>query len=109
MKLFIVLLPWFPVICFPSVQILSLLRRLKCSSYRHVIKSHRIFYYCVSHFLLVGRPEGRRPLGRPKHRWKDNIKMDIQEVGWGMDWIELAQDRDRWRTLANAVINLRVP
>jgi hypothetical protein len=45
--------------------------------------------------ILMGRPEGRQPLGRPRRRWKDNIKMDLQEVGWGMDWIELAQDRDR--------------
>jgi hypothetical protein len=56
------------------------------------------------------RPEGRRPLGRPRRRWEDNIKMDLQEVGWGgMNWIEMAQDRDRWRSLVNAVMNLRVP
>jgi hypothetical protein len=59
--------------------------------------------------ILVGRPEGRRPLGRPRHRWENNIKMDLQEVGWGMDWFELAQDRDRCRALVNAVMNLRVP
>ena len=57
----------------------------------------------------MGKPEGQRPLGRPRHRWKDNIKMDLQEVGCGcMDWIELAQDRDRWWSLVNAVMNLRV-
>jgi hypothetical protein len=60
--------------------------------------------------ILVGRPNGRLPLGRPRHRWEDNIKIDIQEVGCvGMDWIELAQDRDRWRALVNAVMNLWVP
>jgi len=60
--------------------------------------------------VLVGKPEGKRPLGRPKHRWVDNIRMDLQEVGCGyMDWIGLAQDRDRWRMLVSAVINLRVP
>jgi hypothetical protein len=59
--------------------------------------------------ILVGRPEGRRPLGRPRRRWEDNIKMDLQYVGWGMDCIELVQDRDRWRALVNAVMNLRVP
>jgi hypothetical protein len=59
--------------------------------------------------ILVGRPEGRRQLGRPRHRWEDNIKIDLPEVGWGMDWIELAQDRDRWRAVVNAVMNLRVP
>jgi hypothetical protein len=59
---------------------------------------------------LVGKPEGRRPLGRPRRIWEDNIKMDLREVGWGgMDWINLAQDRDRWRALVNAVMNLRVP
>jgi len=62
------------------------------------------------YMVLVGKPEGRRPLGRPRYRWVDNIGMDIQEVGCGyMDWIGLAQDRDRWRTLVGAVMNLRVP
>jgi len=60
--------------------------------------------------VLVGKPEGKRPLGRPRRRWEDNNKMDLKEVGCGgMDWIELAQDRDRWRTLVGAVMNLRVP
>ena len=60
--------------------------------------------------VLVGKPERKRQLGRPKHRWEDNIEMDLQEVGCGgMGWIELAQDRDRWRALVNAIINLRVP
>ena len=60
--------------------------------------------------VLVGKPEGKRPLGRPRHRWVDNIRMDLQEVGCGyMDWIGLAQDRDRWRTLVSAVMNLRAP
>ena len=62
------------------------------------------------HRVLVGKPEGKRPLEGPRRRWEDNIKMDLQEVGFeGMDWIELAQDRDRWRTFVNAVMNLRVP
>jgi hypothetical protein len=64
----------------------------------------------VAYRILVGRLEGRRPLGRPRHKWEDNIKMDLQEVGWvGMDWTELAQDRDRWRALVNVVMNLWVP
>jgi len=63
------------------------------------------------HRVLVGQPEGNRPLGRPRHRWEDNIKIDLQEVGCrGMDWNDLAQDRDRWRALVNVVMkNLRVP
>jgi len=60
--------------------------------------------------VVVGRPEGKRPLGRPRCRWEDNIKMDLQEVGCGRrDWIRLAQDRDAWRAIVNAVMNLRVP
>jgi len=60
--------------------------------------------------VLMGKPEEKRPLGRPRLRWKDNIKMDLQEVGcWVMDWIRLSQDRDRWRALVKTVMNLRVP
>ena len=60
--------------------------------------------------VLVGKPEGKRPLGRPRRRWKDNIKTDLQEVGGGCeDWMELAQDSDRWRAFVSTVINLRVP
>jgi hypothetical protein len=59
---------------------------------------------------LVGKPEGRRPLERPRRRWEDNIKMNLREVGWGgMDWINLIQDKDRWRALVNAVMKVRVP
>jgi hypothetical protein len=58
----------------------------------------------------VGKPEGKRPLGRPRRRWVDNIKMDFTKIGWhGVDWIELAQDRNRWKALVNMVMNLRVP
>ena len=61
-------------------------------------------------WVLVGKPGGKRPLVRPRNRWEDNMKFDLQEVGCGgMDWIELAQDRDRWWALSNAVMNLRVP
>jgi hypothetical protein len=60
--------------------------------------------------VLVGKPEGKRPLGRPRPRWEDNIKMDLQEVECkGIDWMDLVQDRDRWRALVKAVMNLRVP
>jgi len=62
------------------------------------------------HRVLVRKPEGKRPLGRPRRRWEDNIKMDLQEVGGSCgDWIELAQDRKRWRALVSTVMNLRVP
>jgi hypothetical protein len=60
--------------------------------------------------ILVGKPEGKRPLGRPRRSWVGNIKMDLGEIGWdGRDWIELAQDRDQWRALVNTVMNLWVP
>jgi hypothetical protein len=60
--------------------------------------------------ILVGKPEGKRPLGRRRRRWVDNIKIDLREIGWdGMDWINLVQDRDQWRALVNMVMNLQVP
>jgi hypothetical protein len=66
--------------------------------------------YRNAYRLLVGKPEGKRPLGRPRRRWVDNIRMDLVEMGWSdVDWIGVAQDRDRWRALVNSVLNLRVP
>jgi hypothetical protein len=60
--------------------------------------------------ILVGKPEGKRPLGRPRRRWEDNIRMDLRETGWDdMDWIDLAQYRDQWKAVVNTVMNLRVP
>jgi hypothetical protein len=60
--------------------------------------------------ILAGKPEGKRPLGRARRRWVDNIKIDLREIGWhGLDWIDMAQDRDQWRALVNTVLNLRVP
>ena len=61
------------------------------------------------HRVLVGKPEGKRPLGRPRRRWEDNIRLDLQEVGGGGDWMELANDRDRWQALVNMAMNFRVP
>jgi hypothetical protein len=91
----------------------------ECSSPNRMIKSRRM--RCAGHVacmgekrnayrILVGKPEGRRPLGRPRHRWVDNIKIDLSEIGWdGVDWVDLAQDRDQWKALVNTVMNLRVP
>jgi hypothetical protein len=63
-----------------------------------------------AYMTLVVKPEGKRPLGRPRRQWVDNIKMDLREIGWdGIDWIDLAKDRDQWRELVNTVMNLRVP
>jgi hypothetical protein len=60
--------------------------------------------------ILVGKPKGKRPLGRPRHRWVDNIKMNLREIGWdGVDWIDMTQDMEEWRALVNTVLNLRVP
>jgi hypothetical protein len=66
--------------------------------------------YLTAYGILVGKPEGKRPLGRPRRRWKDNIKKDLREIEWvGMDWIDLPQDRDQWKALVNTVVNLLVP
>jgi hypothetical protein len=62
------------------------------------------------HKILVGKPEGKRPLGRPRRRWVDNIKMGLRDIGWEcVDWIDMAQDRDQWRALVNTVLNFRFP
>jgi hypothetical protein len=80
-----------------------------------VAANSRRFSSCSGDFrgaynILVGRPEGRRPLGRPRRRWEDNIKIVLREIGFGdVDWIYWAQDRDRWRALVNTVMNLRFP
>jgi hypothetical protein len=67
-------------------------------------------YHKHAYRILVEKPEGKRPLGRSRRRWVDNIKMDLGKIGWdGRDWIELAQDRDQWRALVDTVMNLRVP
>ena len=89
----------------PNIVRVIKLRRMRWAGHVARMGEERGLYR-----VLVGKLEGRRPLGRPRRRWVDNITMDLQEVECGyVDWIELAQDRDRWRTLVSSVMNLRVP
>ena len=91
--------------CSPNIVRVIQSRRNRCAG--HVVRmgEGRSVYR-----VLTGKPEGKRPLGKHRRGWENNIKMDLQEVGCGgMDWIELAQDRDRWRALVNVVVSLRVP
>ena len=91
--------------CSPNIVRVIKLRRMRWVGHVARMGEERGEYR-----VLVGKSEGKRPLGRPRHRWVDNIRMDLQEVGCGyMDWIWLAQDTDRWRTHVSAVMNLRVP
>jgi hypothetical protein len=88
----------------------NIVRVVKSRSMRWVGHVARMGEEMVVHRVLVGKPEGKRPLGRPRRRWEDNIKMYVQEVGGGCgDWMELAQARDGWRALVSTVKNLRVP
>jgi hypothetical protein len=88
----------------PSIIRMIKSRRMKWAG--HVARMGEKRNACM---ILVGKPEGNRPLGRPRRRWVDNIKMNLSEIGWdGMDWIDLAQDRDRWRALMNTLMNFRV-
>jgi hypothetical protein len=88
----------------------SIVRVIKARRVRWVGHVARIGELRGAYNILVGRPEGRRPLGRPRRRWEDNIKIDLREIWFGdVDWIHWAQDRDRWRALVNTVMNLRFP
>ena len=92
---------------YSSPNIVRVIKSRRMTSTGHVVRMGEERGVCR---VLVGKPEGKRPLGRPRRRWVDNIRMYLQEVACGyMDWIGLAQDRDRWRTLVSAVMNLRVP
>ena len=91
--------------CSPNIVRVIKWRRMRWAGHVALMGEERGVYR-----VLVGKPEGKRPLGRPRRRWVDNIRMDVQEVGCGhVEWIGLAQDRDSWRTLVGAVMNLRVP
>jgi hypothetical protein len=88
----------------------NIIRMIKSKRMRWVGHVARMRETRNAYRILVGKPEGTRPLTRPRHRWVDNIKIDLREIGWdGMDWIDLAQDRDQWRPLLNTVMDLRVP
>jgi hypothetical protein len=88
----------------------SIIRVIKARRMRWAGHVARMGEVRAAYNILVGRPEGRKPLARPRHRWEDNIRMDLREIGFGdVDWIHLAQDRDRWRAVVNTVMNLRVP
>jgi hypothetical protein len=88
----------------------NIIRMIKSRSMRWAGHVARMGEMRNAHRILVGKPEVKRPLGRPRCKWVDNIKMDLGEIGWdGRDWIEVAQDRDQWRALVNTVMNLRVP
>jgi hypothetical protein len=92
---------------YPSPSIITIIKSRRMRWADHVA---RMGEKKNAYRLLVGKPEGKRPLGRPRRRWVDNIRMDLGEVGWGdVDWIGLAQDRNRWRALVSSVLNLRVP
>jgi hypothetical protein len=85
--------------CSPSIITMIKSRRMRWAGHVARMEENRI---------LVGKPEGKRPLGRPRRRWEDNIRMDLREIGWsGTDWIDLTQDRDQWRAFVNTVMNLR--
>jgi hypothetical protein len=91
--------------CSPSIIRIIKSRRMRWAGHVARMVEKRNAYG-----ILVGKPEGKRPLGRPRRRWENNIKMDLREIGLGvMDWIDLAQDRDQWRALVNTVMNLWVP
>jgi hypothetical protein len=88
----------------------SIVRVIKARRMRWARHAARMVEVRGTYNILVGRPEERRPLGRPRRRWEDNTNMDLREIGFGdVDWIHLAHDRDRWRALVNTVLNLRVP
>jgi len=91
--------------CSPNIVRVIKWRRMRWAGHVARMGEEKVFTG-----FLVGKPEGKRPLGRPTRRWVDNARMDLQEVGCGfMDWIELAQDRDKWWTFMSAVMNLQVP
>ena len=104
-----------PLTCFIKIPHPLFFQKLQQSETRSCGTCHLKYEWANTegrgvHKVFVGKPEGKRPLGRPRRRWEDNIRMDFEEVGRGCgDWMELAQDRDRWRALVSTVMNRRVP
>jgi hypothetical protein len=91
--------------CWPSIIRMIKSRRTRWTGHIARMREKRNAYR-----ILVGKPEGKRPLGRPRRKWDGNIRVDLREIGWGgMDWIDVAQDRNQWRALVNTVMSLRVP
>jgi hypothetical protein len=91
---------------YPSPSTISMIKKRRMRWAGHVARMGKMNAYRI----LVAKPEGKRPLGRPRRRWVNNIKMDLREIDWdGMDWIDLAQDRDQWRALVNTAMSLRLP
>jgi hypothetical protein len=98
------------IIVFTKHTIIPYAESVQSSPHLQTIFHNTVLILILSFQLSVGWPEGRRQLGRPRRKWEDNIKMYLGEIGFGdVDWIHLAQDRDRWRALVNTVMNLRVP
>jgi hypothetical protein len=93
-------------ICYNNAIIIRMIKSSRMRWAGHVARMEKRNAYRI----LMGKPEGKRPLGRRRRRWVDNIKMDLREIGWdGLDWIDMAEYRDQWRALVNTVLNLRVP
>jgi hypothetical protein len=98
---------WYNLNDYPGICIVWVIKTKRMRWVGHVARMGEVR---GAYKILVGRPEGRRQLGRPRRRWEDNIKTNLREIGFGdVDWIHWAQDRDRWRALVNTVMNLRVP
>jgi hypothetical protein len=87
----------------------NIIRMMKSRKMRWAVHVARMSDKRNTYGILVGKPEGNRPLGKPRHKWVDNIKIDLRDIGWDIDWIDLAENKGQWRAVVNTVMNLRVP